>query len=454
MRFGRIVKIELLESNIVAPANENLDVGESGIIKNPPSMKENWMYMEDEDNNRGYKVTSRWREFVSDEISTNDEIGEFPYNIVKWDHKYDIDIELTTQQTSQQKSFDEMKDLNIDYSEGLEGVKDKISSMDTSIETLEADITIYNPPEDMVKEISDVKLIQRDGADLEEIGGSLSKRMIIKAGYYGKYDKTLPVIFKGKIKPKEGVEYIDNEDETEIRFTLESKLELFENSDKYSGDQSYLSGINFNGKEERRLDNAIKKVVEGSGVSVGRIIYEYTKEETGEDIIMRLPTYFSIEPDTTINDAVLKIVNKIEEKYTLHGQLDVRTEMAGVVSVVPKDYNYYKGIVLTPELGLINFTRSKNDINSSSSDSASEYELETLLLPEIRYGDLIKLKKYEGDEWSYFKVNKYTHNLPHNDSATTTLTCEKLEDVETLYNNEEIYSLNQNQFSKPRLGVT
>lgn len=461
MRFGRIVKVELLESHIVSPIEGYFYVfkaeeSSSRVNLTFPKLKDNWMGLketksDEEDIGDFYKVTSKWREFKSGEIKTDDNLGDFPFNIVEWEQNFDIDVEISLEERTSGDEGD-YKTENYD--------KDDMREQKT-FDVLVAKVTIYNPPKNLVKEMDEVNFYQTKNIGSEKldvVDQPFRKIMRIKAGYYGKHGMNVPTIFKGQIDSEEGVEYNDEGEETQITFTVESALELFDRVDDIKNDKvpRTTEDLIFTGKD-RRIHNVIKKIIEGRGPTIGRIVKKFKNDE-GEEEYIKVKDEFKISKGTRISVAISKAVKKVNENNSLNKNLTVENSMGNVINITPENYKYYSGIVLTPEIGFISLTRRTEEGYGESDkdeESSDKYEIETLFLPEIRYGDVIKLKRFEGDDWNFFKVNDYVHNIPHNDSATTSIACEELKGVELLKYGEEKYDLKtKSPYDRPVVRVT
>lgn len=417
-----------------------------------PVLKDNWVIIEEEDDELNlYKVTSKWREFVSDEIVTNDRLGEFPFNIVDWEHKYDFDLEM-----SMESSSNEPIDVDTD---DLDNLDEDIDYDNKDI--FEMDITLYNPPKNLVNEIASVDIQKRDGVniDKENISDQPFRQLIIvKVGYYGKNGMNVPIIFRGDLDPERGVEYNEDGEESELVITAQSARELFDEPDDDDVSRGY--SMEFDGE---RLDIALEKIVEGTGVTLGNVIYEYTiydEEEDEEETKEIYVPEIKIEEKENIISIVDELIKEVNNKYDFDVEggegLKFVVEKGSVLSIVPINYVHYNGVELSPEIGLINFTKQKNvrDGTSESGKDENEYELETLFLPEISHGDLIKVKRSKVSKWEFYKVTEYVHDVPHNDSATTTMQCEKIEGVETIRYNESDYSLTpKSPYEKPVVSV-
>lgn len=465
MRFGRIAKVQLLESHIVdkhmptvslSDMIEGLfdfDIEEDSIVdilsrstKEAPELKENWIRLEEDETSRKFKATGNWREFKSDEIVVNEQLGEFPFNIVEWKHEFDIDIEMSLESSGAQK---------IEYDEGD---LDEIDEEDyNKSDIIEATITIYNPPKELLQEMGKVEVITREGVDLETVDLShqpFRQLIILKVGYYGKHGMNVPIIFRGDIDPERGIEYIEEEGESEIIFTAQSSMELYDEADEDDDNGNGGIGLKLNGE---RLDKALEKIVSGTAVVIGDVTYEYEDSETGETTDITVPE-IEIEQGESILGAVDEVVSEVNDKYDFdvdeNEGLKYVVEKGSVISIVPMNYVYYKGIELGPEVGLISISRQTEGRDGSVDEDEDDYELETLFLPEIEYGDVLKVKRYEGDNWRFYKVNDYIHDIPHDGAATTTMECERIEGVELIKDNETNYSIRaESPYKKPIVGV-
>ena len=476
MRFGRIVKIELLESYVIDKHMPKVSLRDfdpdeeiSDSTEQAPELEEHWAIIEEEETSRKFKATSYWREFVTDEIKTNEDLGEFPFNITGWEHKFDIDVDINLEQSVPQGR--NIEDLDFDD-----------RSYDSN-DVLEAEVTIYNPPKELVKEMGKIRMYKKEGLKDKELDISdqpFRKMMRIKAGYYGKHGMNVPIIFQGQINPEQGVEYTEEGGESEIIFNVETSVELYDEPlDKETYKERYGEQAPIVNEElfeyDTKLDDAIKRIIKGRGLTLGRVVtqYEDPDKEEPQDIIIpgKYGTEASgkyvkrpllIEAGTPINQAIAEVIEFVNEKHkpNLDKELTVESSMDGVVDIVPTEYRYFKGIELRPEIGLISINRQSSGgegivlEDEDEDEQGDEYELQTLFIPEVAHGEIIKVKEREEDDWEFYEVNDYSHEIPHNSSATTTLVCSKLEDVNLLGEDEEQYSIEAvNPYAEADFGV-
>jgi len=428
MRFGRIVEVEMLENHIVeevedvVPVLKSIEEDGSEITFDMglkwPDMEPHWKTIANfegvYEDLQGYKVTGQWLSFKSDVITVNEQLGEFPFNIVNWKHKYDMDI-------------------NISLEKGVSPESDGKEEADI----LEAEITIYNPPRRMRKEIRNSGMYKREDDEYKRanVGGKPFKKFInINAGYYGEYGQNVPTIFSGSLKT---MEYNQESNESEITLVAQSSDEIW---DVPVQDDETFTNI--------RIDELVKELASRVNVNVGRIIKNYKREQGNEERVINIHE-LTLERGWTLSKCCQEIVNYANDYYNLTPELKVITHM-GEINILPGDYKYHKGVVLTQETGLIDITE-KEEYEEGEEEPEIKFDISSLFIPEISYNDVIKAKYDPRNDWNYYKIEDYSHSISHNTPATTDMTCKKIEDVDTMYDGDEIYkTVSLSEFVKPQ----
>lgn len=402
MRYGRITKIV---------------ISDAYILSDEPSEENYWKTIYDEDG-LNYYITSEVSEFVSDKIVVNDDIAEFPFNIVKWTHEFDIDISLKTIETST--------------------ATDNSSKEANNQKTYNATVTIFNPPYEFSENISvpSPGFVTNDG-DIKKISGLNTSRRIIEiyCGYYGKNGMNLPMVFRGKI---ENMRFIKNVNETEL--IIEAYVD--------SGDGAYITGNTFN--KGMSFHQIIELLCKRAGINMGRMV-TYVTDEDGESTELKIKDDVTVESGSTLFQACVKIVKHINKEYNLEPSLKV-ISTNGTLDIIPSDWSYYRGFVITAKSGLISLEKSQksDDMDTELNIEQADYNLTCLFIPEIKYKELVKVRFNESDEWKFLIVENISHNIRHDNTAVTELKCNELEmdHIEEL--DSEIYTLDRvNPFKKP-----
>jgi|GEM_PF-4146606 len=414
MRYGRrtIVQIE-----------EELEIEETDT---PPDDWEEYKIVkevsddDDEVLNTHY-VRSRFIELDTADyvISDDPAFGEFPYNIVQQNDKYDIDVEITTETGQSQAGI------------------------------LSASVSIYNPPKNLRNNI----LIPRSGRMIGkniEISADHKKTIIIKSGYYGVDGDSLPIIYSGTID--------------DFRYTYEDTQVVLELN---AVSQPEVNSLVTSGTFSGYFGEVIYNICGASNVSVGYIperinvkdkdmdyvfFYEGELEEDEEYAEITV----EIDDVMPVFESCLKATKELRDNYFIN--LDVSSDM-GSINIFPSDFARYSGLQLTPESGLISLDEKSDlgadllnildglDIDETEFKNMQDsgYTLECLFLPEISYGDFIKFRMNEQEDWRYIRINSYQHDIPSNGEAKTTIEGEsetKVDEIDTMYETHSLKSIN------------
>lgn len=422
MRYGRISEVDIIDSYILSEADsvDELDDSLAKLIpdEDEPFSDDKWRILERE--GEKYTITAKWLSFPSHRIESNDEFGKFPFNVTKWEKKFDIDINIRTEENSTGNTSD----------------------TDTTT-SLIGEVTIYNPPKYMVNNVKLSKMSKLINGVYDEVEGvhGLNKFMNIKTGYYGKYGLDIPNIFRGKI---EEISIEDSGIETNVNIVANGSAEM---NKTFNENKQYIG----------RVDDVIEELCKDANATPGRVVYQFEYNDELLDLMIEKSDDFVVEANTSIIDAVSGadgVTGILNDKYNLSPRL-VSVTSTGTINIVPENWGVYKGIELTPQTGLTNITKRKDmDVdNEYGGSSSSPYTLEALFLPEIEYRDVIKAKLTDTDEWIYLLVDSFEHTINHNEVATTTLSCKRLEEVVKILDGDQVYSLkSQNPYARSQTG--
>lgn len=407
MRYGRISEVSITDQYTVYDDIGDIEEDIDGYYK---IVKGNILGVD-----ATFYILSKMISFRSDDIIVSEDLGAFPFNIIKWRHLYDMDILIRTERVS--GGVDSGKNTNMST-------------------TLVADVSIYNPPNHFIKRLHLPKpsLVHPSGeVEILKGLGDSARIMEIRSGYYGFYGNNSPKIFRGKITEM-----------SFVRDTAESLLEL--KSSSSTENLHFVRPRVFSGF----LRDVIEEIVLSAGATLGRVITEFG-DVPGEPENIIVPP-ITIETNTKLIDACRKIVRAVNKKYNLRPPLEV-FNTSGAINIVPANWSYYTGISLTHRTGLTEIRRNE-EVSSELHDGFDEPEwtIECLFIPEIEYKNVVKCTVSDGAEPMFFVVEKFRHDIPHNDVATTTLFCEKL-DVENFRFDEENYTIySVNPFLSPETG--
>lgn len=409
MIYGRNTIVEI-ENELEAEQIDNLDYIEGNycgedykiveIVRPSPYQEHENVYGYER-----YKLRSKFLRLKTNEItvSDSDAFGVYPYNVISWERKYDIDVTIGINDTG-------------------------TGAIDTDKGTrLAAQINLFNPPKGVEKNLTvpeDIKLV---GETYEKEFTAPYKTIMVRSGYYGVHGQNMPVLFYGKL---EEVSYEFAGNDVEIELYAESAPEK----------SGLLPAKNYRGT----FLDVIKELCVDGNVAMGYFPSTIQDEETG--ILMdvsRTNVQKDVDGSTTIKEAVDYIVEDVSKRR--HIKLETDYAM-GMVNIYPKNYLRYSGVQLTRNTGLISATKNEQmELDTSGNIELSETEqydwtLDCLFLPDISYRDAIKFRVERGGEWKYISVISFEHDIPHDGSATTRIEGDELE-VEPNEDDLELYTM-------------
>lgn len=421
MRYGRITEVNLIDSYILTGADSVDDLNKDKLSKligdeEEPYASNKWKILEK--NDEKYTVTAKWLSFKSHEIGVNENVGTFPFNITKWENKFDMDIEIGTE------------NRNVGDTSGEQ------------TKVLSADVTIYNPPKEVSNNAKLRKLNKLINGEYEKIRGvsGLNKFINIKSGYYGKHGKNIPNIFRGRV---EAISVENTGGEVSLRLIANGSAECNETLNRT---KQYVG----------RVDKVVEELCKDVNATPGRVVYEYLSDGNKKSLKIDYDDDFKVTRGTSVLEAmsgkngIKKILN---EKYSLKPKLKVATT-TGTVNLVPKNWSVYAGYEITKDSGLTNIRQKKSMKNDSDLDTGTPpFTVETLFLPSIRYKDMIKTRMSDKHEWKYLTVESFNHTINHNETAITKLSCNRVDNVTHIIDGEEVYSLKSvNPYSRNETG--
>lgn len=324
---------------------------------------------------------TRWIDIKTADIQINTDYSapKYPYNITKWEDLYDIDITIESPKDGQKKTT----------------------------------VKIYNPPDEW-------KIFAQFGFHVEEVGWKKIKKdmdafqnIMLQSGYMNENGvENLKPIFIGTI---DNVKFSSEGNETTLTFEAISDTEK-----RNELDSSIRIPIG------STLNYAVKLLASKCNVTIGRLVTRAENEE------IELQCRYIFEKDTSIKEAVSKILKK--EKLTVSLEDEQRRIDPGLrvdynngyISVTPDDWEIKTGFKFNYDSGLVSISQKKGENNSKD-----EWEIKTVFLPEIALqNSIIAQIGYNSDglkKYSYFNVIDYSHDIPSDDSASTTMTCRQLE---------------------------